>query len=67
MAVDKAVRSADLKREAFADTAAQIALDLGRGGASAVARHFGWTPQYVSALVAAYKAKQAPREGSAAA
>ncbi|MEV6954546.1 hypothetical protein [Streptomyces sp. NPDC051183] len=34
-------------------------MDLGRGGAPAVARHMEWTPQYASTLAAAYKAKQA--------
>ncbi|MEV5014241.1 hypothetical protein ACIGW1_15060 [Streptomyces sp. NPDC053780] len=58
-AVGEALRAVEDCRAAFTDLAAWTALDLGRGGASAVARHFGWSPQYASALVAAYKAKQA--------
>ncbi|MFD4262682.1 hypothetical protein ACFWR9_34965 [Streptomyces sp. NPDC058534] len=57
-AVGEALRAVEDCRAAFNDLAAWTALDLGRGGASAVARHFGWSPQYASALVAAYKAKQ---------
>jgi hypothetical protein len=65
-AIDKALRRVEVRREEFADLAAEVAIGLGRGGASAVARHFGWTPQHASALVAAYRAKQAPEGGNVA-
>ncbi|MEU4268023.1 hypothetical protein [Streptomyces sp. NPDC026092] len=57
--LDRAKKAADDAVAHFRETAGRIAVDLGRGGAPAVARHMEWTPQYASALAAAYKAKQA--------
>ncbi|MDX2565157.1 hypothetical protein PV371_36660 [Streptomyces sp. TX20-6-3] len=57
-------------KDAYAEAAGRIAVDLGRGGNAAVARHLDVTPQYVSNLAAAYRARldeQAGTEGSAAA
>lgn len=65
-ALAKALEAVDKARETLGETAGSIAVELGRGGASAVARHMEWTPQYVSTLASAHKAKQAA-EGSAAA
>ncbi|WP_338677743.1 hypothetical protein V1460_35735 [Streptomyces sp. SCSIO 30461] len=61
--LDRARKAADDAVAHFRETAGRIAVDLGRGGAPAVARHMEWTPQYASTLAAAYKAKQAA-EGS---
>ncbi|MET8631615.1 hypothetical protein [Streptomyces sp. NPDC004680] len=65
-AIGRALKRVEVRREEFADLAAQVAIGLGRGGASAVARHFGWTPQHASALVAAYRAKQDAEGGNVA-
>jgi hypothetical protein len=66
--LDRAKKAADDAAAAFREIAGRIAVELGRGGSPAVARHMEWTPQYVSTLAAAYKAKQAETtEGSAAA
>ncbi|MEV7888585.1 hypothetical protein ACWD3I_44150 [Streptomyces sp. NPDC002817] len=46
-------------KEAFAHAAGRIAVELGRGGNSAVARHLDVTPQHISTLTLAYKAQQA--------
>lgn len=46
-------------KEAFAHAAGRIAVELGRGGNSAVARHLDVTPQHISTLALAYKAQQA--------
>ncbi|WP_282695829.1 hypothetical protein [Streptomyces sp. CC208A] len=46
-------------KNAFADAAGRIAVELGRGGNSAVARHLDVTPQHISTLAIAYKAKRA--------
>ncbi|WP_042804617.1 hypothetical protein [Streptomyces sp. C] len=44
-------------KQAFAEAAGRIAVELGRGGNSAVARHLDVTPQHVSNLALAYRAK----------
>ncbi|KJY37792.1 hypothetical protein, partial [Streptomyces katrae] len=48
-------------KEAFAEAAGRIAVELGRGGNSAVARHLDVTPQHVSNLALAFKNKRADR------
>ncbi|MER6188247.1 hypothetical protein [Streptomyces sp. NPDC001652] len=50
-------------KEAFAHAAGRIAVELGRGGNSAVARHLDVTPQHISTLALAYKAQQAHTAG----
>ena len=66
-AITRALEEVERLRATFAETAGRIAVDLGRGGNSAVARHLDVTPQHVSALAVAYKAKQAGvAEGAAA-
>ncbi|MFI5548027.1 hypothetical protein ACIA6E_30085 [Streptomyces sp. NPDC051815] len=61
--LESAARAAEEARSALNAAACRIAEECGRGGASAVARHTGWSAQYVSALAAAHRA----REKSAAA
>ncbi|MFD8146664.1 hypothetical protein [Streptomyces sp. NPDC059708] len=51
-------------KQAFADAAGRIAVELGRGGNSAVARHLDVTPQHVSGLALAYRAKQTAGAGT---
>ncbi|MER6977558.1 hypothetical protein [Streptomyces carpinensis] len=63
--LDAAKQAAETAAAHYRETAGRIADELGWGGASAVARHLDWTPQHVSTLVAAHKAKAA--EGSSAA
>ncbi|MET9362616.1 hypothetical protein ABZX93_17115 [Streptomyces sp. NPDC006632] len=65
--LDRAKKAADDAATAFRRAAGRLAIELGRGGAPAVARHMGWTPQYVSTLAAAYRADQGQAEGSEAA
>ncbi len=54
----KALEAAGEERAALNATAGRIARDCGRGGASAAARHFGWSAQYVSTLAAACRASE---------
>ncbi|MFD0266147.1 hypothetical protein ACFVGY_06050 [Streptomyces sp. NPDC127106] len=61
--LESAVRAVEEARSALNATAVRVAEECGRGGASAVARHAGWSAQYVSTLAVAYRA----REKSAAA
>ncbi|MFI1941216.1 hypothetical protein ACH44C_29255 [Streptomyces purpureus] len=59
--LDRAQAALVRAKKAFAKTAGRIAVDLGRGGNSAVARHLDVTPQHISGLAAAYRAKLDPQ------
>ncbi len=57
-ALEHAVRAAEAARSALNTAAGRIAEECGRGGASAVARHTGWSAQYVSTLAAAHRDRE---------
>lgn len=65
--LDAAKRAAEETVAAYRETAGRIGAEVGWGGASAVARHVGWTPAHVATLVKDFKTRQhAAHDGSAA-
>ncbi|MGW6412371.1 hypothetical protein ACWF95_35025 [Streptomyces vinaceus] len=67
IAIDNALEEVERRRKAYAKSAGRIAEELGRGGASALARHLDVSAQYVSTLIASSKEAPVGTERSAAA